>query len=194
MSDFVTPDFVSPRPVEQSQKPAYLLLCEAKPVAEEGFAEQFGAWKFTLESLSGGPRLEAGDVEPAGMNRLSLLAVVRGLEALDQPSNVRLLTQSDYVGRGLRRHLADWRDNGFRWERFENLAPVKNHDLWRRIDRALEFHDVHCRVWRMDPPHATNASQAVPAPHFGGRSQRKRLILRRNEENSATLDTAASQA
>jgi len=185
-------------------KPNYLLLCESKPVvfddpaaldeSAKAAAPRHGAWKFTLEPLEGGERLEAGDVERAGANRLALLAVVRGLESLDQPSSVRLLTQSDYVGRGLRRHLSDWRDNGFRWEHYENLAPVKNHDLWRRIDQALKFHEVQCRVWRVDQPHQAGGAQPVPAPHFRGKSRRNRFVLSRSRKNIAALAEEVSQA
>jgi len=175
-------------------KPHYLLLCESKIVDGDGTAGRHGAWKFTLEPLDGGNRLEAGDVELAGRNRLDLLAVVRGLESLDQPSTVRLLTPSHYVGRGLRNHLAAWRENGFRWEHYEQLAPVKNHDLWRRIDTALKFHEVCCRVWRADQPHTPGGSQPVPAPHFGARARRNRFVISRSGKNLYSSHGDSSQA
>jgi hypothetical protein len=51
------------------------------------------------------------------------------------------------VARGIRRELGYWRDRRWRWERFGQLVPIRDHDLWQRIDRALEFHDLSCVGW-----------------------------------------------
>jgi len=88
--------------------------------------------------------------------RLELLTVVRGLEALDQPSRVTLMTSSKYVREGIRYGLSEWQSNGWCWESFGEMVPVKNRDLWQRIDRAMRFHEVDCRTWRLDPPHEGN--------------------------------------
>ena len=79
--------------------------------------------------------------------RLHLLAVVRGLQALEQPSKVTLITPSRYIGRGIRSSITGWRENDWQWERFGQMAEVKHADLWRKIDRAMKFHDIDCRVW-----------------------------------------------
>lgn len=111
-----------------------------------------GEWRFVLETADGSARFEAADEEPdAELERLELLAVVRGLEALNQPSRVTLLTASRYVSRGFRFGLSEWRENDWHWERYGEMAPVKNGDLWRRVDRAMQFHQVECRIWRFDP-------------------------------------------
>jgi ribonuclease HI len=108
-------------------------------------------WKFTLKSIGTDERLTASDAEPTtDRNRLELLAVVRGLEALNGPSRVTLLTRSRYVSRGIRRQLGQWRDHRWQWERFGSMAPVRDFDLWRRIDRALEYHSVECCVWQSE--------------------------------------------
>jgi ribonuclease HI len=108
-------------------------------------------WRFTLQSVGGDERLSAADSEPTSRrNRLELLAVVRGLEALDGPSRVTLLTRSRYVSRGIRRQLSQWREHHWQWERFGTLAPIRDDDLWRRVDRALEYHAVECCVWQAD--------------------------------------------
>jgi len=82
--------------------------------------------------------------------RLELLAVVRGLEALDGPTRVTLVTKSRYVSRGIRSGLAEWRANDWQWERFGRIVPVKDHDLWQRVDRALLFHAVDCQAWQFE--------------------------------------------
>jgi ribonuclease HI len=121
-----------------------------------------GRWRFVLESLDGADRFEAADEEAgATPQRLDLLAVVRGLEALDQPSRVTLVTGSSYVSRGIRFGLAEWRENDWMWERFGKMTPVKDSDLWRRVDQALAIHQVECRTWRFETP---TPCQAAPAP------------------------------
>lgn len=106
-----------------------------------------------LESVDGERKMEAADAEPehAG-ERLELLAVVRGLEALEQPSRVTLVTPSRYVVHGLRFGLEQWRDNDWQWERFGELTSIKNRDLWQRLDRALQIHQIDCRTWEWDEP------------------------------------------
>ena len=47
------------------------------------------------------------------------------------------------------------------WERFGKMTPVKNADLWQRIDRAMDFHDIDCRVIRRDPP-ADDLTRSIP--------------------------------
>src|SRR5690349_9512599 len=112
--------------------PHFLLFSES----DRGETE--GKWRFVLQTVDGSQMLEAADGEPGVQGeRLELLAVVRGLEALEQPSRVTLVTPSTYVNRGLTYGLAEWRSNGWQWEHFGEMAPVKNRDLWQRIDRAL---------------------------------------------------------
>jgi ribonuclease HI len=119
-----------------------------------------------LRHTDGSQRLAAEHVEPSvGGERLELLSVVRGLESLDEPSRVTLMTTCTYVREGVRHGLADWRANGWRWERFGQMVPVKDLDLWQRVDRAMQFHQIDCRTYRFDPPHheGRRARSAVPA-------------------------------
>ena len=119
----------------------------ARRVAYAGGDDSGGEWRFVLKREDGRLEVEAADEEPGTpADRLELLAIVRGLEALDQPSRVTLFTQSRYVSRGLRFGLENWRENDWQWERFGQMTPVKNSDLWRRIDQALKFHQVDVRT------------------------------------------------
>jgi ribonuclease HI len=127
----------------QSRCPHFLLFSEAWLDGGQG------NWRFVLAPVGAGESLSASDFEQeARQERLELLAVVRGLEALDQPARVTLVTNSRYVNRGLKHGLADWRASDWQWERFGQLVPVRHADLWRRVDRALAFHDLDCRLWR----------------------------------------------
>src|SRR5262245_45154010 len=107
----------------------FLLLAEA--TADGGQ----GSWRFVLSRGGGRESFAAAAVEPiVCRERLELLAVVRGLEAIDEPARVTLVTNSRYVSNGLKRGLAEWRAAGWRWERFGHLVPVCNCDHWRRVD------------------------------------------------------------
>jgi ribonuclease HI len=154
--------FLSSQPEERREatmeRPHYLLFAEAN--VEEHVRCGAGRWRFALESLDGADRIEAEDVDDdARLDRLNLLAVVRGLEALEGPSRVTLLTMSWYVRRGFSEGLELWRQNDWRWETFGQMTSVTNEDLWRRVDRALQYHIVQCRTWRLD-------ASEVPAPHI----------------------------
>ncbi len=128
--------------------PHFLLFSEARG------KDRQGQWRFVLQAADGSATLEAADIEPEiGGERLELLAVVRGLEALDQPSHVTLFTPSRYVNRGIAYGLEEWRRNDWTWESYGEMVPVKNRDLWQRLDRALGFHRIEFRGYRIDGPH-----------------------------------------
>ncbi len=137
-------------------KPHFLLFCDGQsPKVSQsmeaaavgaGSASVRGRWRFVLEDLDAGTRLEACDAELVqAPERAALLAVVRGLEALEQPSRVTLVTTSRYVSRGLQFGLSEWRESDYCWEHFGSVQPIRNADLWRRIDHALQFHQINCQ-------------------------------------------------
>jgi ribonuclease HI len=129
--------------------PHFLLFCQTNCNRTSGG----GQWRFVLESLDGPERLEASGTEPdQTASRLDLLALVRGLEALNQPSRVTLVTGSRYVSHGLYCGLSEWRRNQWRWERYGKMTSIRNRDLWVRIDQALRFHRIHCRTWPVSQP------------------------------------------
>ncbi len=142
-----------------AREPHFVLFSEA--TTEHGQPR----WRFVLQSVGSEDSFTAADCEPASReNRLELLAVVRGLEALDGPSQVTLVTRSRYVARGIRRGLAQWRERGWHWERFGKLVPIRDRDLWQRVDRALEFHQIQCVTWRLDEgPNLAAFGAGVPA-------------------------------
>src|SRR5437763_6505615 len=143
--------------------PHFLLYAEAAPLPAVSAAQgrnssacasescDAGRWRFVLRVPGGETSLEAADEEPeATPQRLELLAVVRGLEALSQPSRVTLLTGSRYLRRGLDSGLSQWRESDWQWERYGRMTPVKNGDLWQRLDRILDIHALECRPTRLE--------------------------------------------
>ncbi len=72
-------------------------------------------------------------------NRMELLAVIRALEALTRRCAVQLHTDSKYVQQGISTWIHGWKKNGWRTS---DKKPVKNDDLWKRLDELAQLHDV----------------------------------------------------
>ena len=72
-------------------------------------------------------------------NRMELLAPIAALNALNEPCQVDITTDSQYVKNGINQWIHNWRKNGWRTAA---KKPVKNADLWRRLDEAVSKHDV----------------------------------------------------
>ena len=89
-------------------------------------------------------------------NRMELLAVIRGLEALKRPTRVELVTDSSYVGKGISEWMPKWKANGWRRREGQSFKPVKNEDLWRRLDQLLANHRVHFTHVRSHSGHPEN--------------------------------------
>lgn len=128
--------------------PHYLLF------SETGCHDDAGRWRFVIRAAGGLEEFEAADREPEIRGeRLELLTVVRALESLDQPSRVTLMTPGNYVRHGVRFGLPEWRSNGWQWEYFGQMVPIKHCDLWQRLDRLLAFHQVDFCRYRTDSAH-----------------------------------------
>ncbi|MFO0871168.1 MAG: RNase H family protein [Pirellulales bacterium] len=188
--------------------PHFLLLSEAQVLrddegegveegiedrgTENGATENGGRWRIVLEATDGSTVLEAEDCEAeTDQERLELLSVVRGLEALDEPARVTLVTSSRYVSHGLRFGLAEWREAEWQWERFGELVPIKNQDLWRRVDQALRYHSVDCRTWRIDRSHT---APGVGAARLGRRTGPHLAGSLAEETGREELETASALA
>lgn len=72
-------------------------------------------------------------------NRMELLAAITALESLKQPCTVTLSTDSQYVRQGITQWIHNWKKRG--WKTADK-KPVKNIDLWQRLDSAIHHHDV----------------------------------------------------
>ena len=81
-------------------------------------------------------------------NRMELMAAIQALETLKRPSKVTLHTDSKYVMDGLTKWIHGWKKNG--WKTADK-KPVKNAELWQRLDTARKAHDVD---WRWVKGHA----------------------------------------
>jgi len=106
-----------------------------------------GGWAALL--IAGGKRREVSGAEPLTTNnRMELLAAIEGLSVLKRRCEVQLYTDSKYVLQGATEWLANWKARGWRTAARE---PVKNQDLWERLDAAIAAQDV---VWHWVKGHS----------------------------------------
>src|SRR6201996_4654466 len=100
-----------------------------------------GGWGAILRSGDHEKELTGG-ANPTTNNRMELMAAIAALEALKRPSVVELHTDSKYVHDGISKWIHGWKRNG--WKTADK-KPVKNVDLWQRLDTAVQQHDVQWR-------------------------------------------------
>ncbi|MEZ6317785.1 MAG: ribonuclease HI [Phycisphaerales bacterium] len=99
-----------------------------------------GGWGYILRHPASGAEVERSGAERATTNnRMELMAVIRGLEALTQASRVELYSDSQYVLKGLEEWLDQWKARGWRTAA---KRPVKNAELWKRLDELRGTHTL----------------------------------------------------
>ena len=97
-----------------------------------------GGWGAVLGY--GGQQKEIYGGEPATTNnRMEIMAAIQGLESLTRPSSVHVYTDSQYLRRGMTEWVPTWQRNGWKTR---DSKPVKNVDLWMRLDAAARVHQV----------------------------------------------------
>jgi ribonuclease HI len=101
-----------------------------------------GGWGARLESQGRVRELYGGELATTN-NRMELMGVIRALEALKKPCQVRLHTDSQYVQLGISKWIHTWKKKGWRTA---DRKPVKNADLWRMLDELAGQHDVEW-IW-----------------------------------------------
>ena len=111
-----------------------------------------GGWGALLQAREGDRvlrerELNGGEAATTN-NRMELMAAISALEALERPTEITVVTDSAYVKGGITAWMAGWKRNG--WKTAER-KPVKNEDLWRRLDAAAARHKVR---WQWVKGHA----------------------------------------
>ena len=100
-----------------------------------------GGWAALLTSGEHEKELSGAETLTTN-NRMELTAVIRALEALKRPSEVRILTDAEYVRRGITEWVKSWKARG--WKTADR-KPVKNQDLWERLDALADGHRIEWR-------------------------------------------------
>jgi ribonuclease HI len=106
-----------------------------------------GGWGVILSSGDHRKELMGGEAHSTN-NRMELMAAISALEALKKPCIVDLHTDSEYLRNGITKWIHGWKRNGWRTA---DKKPVKNRELWQRLDVALAQHQVH---WHWVKGHA----------------------------------------
>ena len=97
-----------------------------------------GGWGAILEAGSNRKEIKGGETETTN-NRMEMTAAIEALEALKGPSDVDLFTDSSYLRGGITNWIKGWKKNGWRTAA---RKPVKNVELWQRLEQAEERHTV----------------------------------------------------
>ncbi|MBU1375931.1 MAG: ribonuclease HI [Alphaproteobacteria bacterium] len=100
-----------------------------------------GGWGAILMHGTSVKELSGGELQTTN-NRMELMGAIGALEALTKPCQVELHTDSTYVMKGISEWIHNWKRRG--WKTADG-KPVKNDDLWRRLDEARARHDVKWR-------------------------------------------------
>lgn len=107
----------------------------------------WGGWGAIL-SWNGREKELLGGAPDTTNNRMELMAAIAALEALKRPCEIELHTDSEYLRQGVTQWIHNWKRNGWRTA---DRKPVKNEDLWKRLDEALGRHRID---WRWVKGHA----------------------------------------
>ncbi|HSF93536.1 MAG TPA: ribonuclease HI [Thermohalobaculum sp.] len=111
-----------------------------------------GGWGAVLEAWDGPELIKARDLSGGEAhttnNRMELMAAIAALEVLERPSAITVVTDSSYVKDGITGWIHGWKRNGWKTSA---KKPVKNADLWQRLDAAGARHDV---TWEWIKGHA----------------------------------------
>jgi ribonuclease HI len=116
-----------------------------------------GGWAYILRHPASGKEKEAfGGAASTTNNQMELSAVIEGLAALKSRSRVEVVTDSAYVAKGAGEWLSGWKRNGWRRREGKSWKPLKNVELWQRLDDLLSAHDVRFTVVKGHDGHPEN--------------------------------------
>jgi ribonuclease HI len=102
-----------------------------------------GGWAFILRCGHTEKELERSDGDPQTTNnKMELTAVIRGLEALKEPCEVTLFADSSYVLQGMGSWMKGWKKNEWKRKDGNRLVPIKNVELWQRLDELMQTHRI----------------------------------------------------
>jgi ribonuclease HI len=111
-----------------------------------------GGWGVLLRYQGHERELYGGEARTTN-NRMELMAAIRGLEVLQEGCEVTLVTDSEYLKKGITEWLANWKKRGWKTA---SKKPVANADLWQRLDAAVQHHHIHWEWVRGHSGHAGN--------------------------------------
>ena len=111
-----------------------------------------GGWGVLMRYGAEERSLFGGEQETTN-NRMELMAVIEGLAALTQPCQVVLTSDSTYVLKGVKEWMPNWKKRGWKTA---SKKPVKNVDLWQRLDKVIGEHQIDWRWVKGHSGHREN--------------------------------------
>ena len=113
-----------------------------------------GGWGALLKYGDTKKELSGGELETTN-NRMEMMAAIKALESLNRPIQVEIYTDSVYLKDGITKWIHGWKARNWKTA---NKKPVKNIDLWRRLERAMEPHLID---WHWIKGHAGHADNEL---------------------------------
>lgn len=98
-----------------------------------------GGWGALLQFGEHKKELSGGEAETTN-NRMELSAAIKALESLNRPCQIEFFTDSEYLRKGITEWISNWKRRG--WKTAAK-KPVKNQDLWRKLDTAIQAHQIN---------------------------------------------------
>ena len=152
-----------------------------------------GGWAAILIRGTREKVLKGGELHSTN-NRMELMATISALERIKPGSEVEIHTDSQYVRDGITKYINNWKRNGWRTVSKE---PVKNEDLWRRLDAAVQAHTVNWR-WvkghsgnhyneradklvheaRLEAKHGVDPGHVAPSDHSAPAKRKRRAVAK----------------
>ncbi len=116
-----------------------------------------GGWAFILRHVTTGKTMEkTGATLQTTNNQMELQALIEGLQSLQRPTRVHVVTDSTYLKQGLTEWIHNWKRRGWKRKTSNGLKPVKNVEHWMRLDELTQIHKLSFELVRGHVGHPEN--------------------------------------
>ena len=116
-----------------------------------------GGWAFILRHVTTGKTMEkTGATLQTTNNQMELQALIEGLQSLQRPTRVHVVTDSTYLKQGLTEWIQNWKRRGWKRKTSNGLKPVKNVEQWKQLDELTEIHQLSFELVKGHVGHPEN--------------------------------------
>ena len=116
-----------------------------------------GGWAFILRHVTTGKTMEkTGATQQTTNNQMELQALTEGLQSLQRPTHVHVVTDSTYLKQGLTEWIQNWKRRGWKRKTSNGLKPVKNVEQWKQLDALTQMHKLSFELVRGHIGHPEN--------------------------------------
>ena len=116
-----------------------------------------GGWAFILRHVPTGKTMEqTGATLQTTNNQMELQALIEGLQSLQRPTHVHVVTDSTYLKQGLTEWIQNWKRRGWKRKTSNGLKPVKNVEQWKHLDELTQMHTLSFELVRGHVGHPEN--------------------------------------